>query len=132
MFSNFFKNYKFFIREWKKEILNCGPEKALFRHALCRTFVWRFVSIILSFLFQELVIRVGQAYLLGIIIDYLGNSDINLWSTDGPSTVVILSAVGFVACAALGATFNHFNITLTDHVGLQMKIACSTMIYKKV
>ncbi|KAH9408343.1 hypothetical protein TYRP_012016 [Tyrophagus putrescentiae] len=61
-------------REWKKETLSgTDPKKARFRRALYRTFVRRFVPIVLSFLFQELVIRVGQAYLLGIIIDYLGS-----------------------------------------------------------
>lgn len=85
---------------------------------------------------QELFIRIGQAYLLGNIINYFGedhnnNNDSNV-NNNITHTGAIWSAIGFVACAGVGATMNHFNITLTDHIGIQMKTATLTLIYKKV
>lgn len=87
-----------------------------------------------GFLHQELVLRIGQAYLLGNIINNFANEETSVDERMfgmTAQTSAIVSAVGFVVCAALSATMNHFNITLTDHVGMQMKIACSALLYQK-
>lgn len=82
--------------------------------------------------FKELVIRVSQAWFLGYIIQYFGQRSRVSSDPRISDDWAMWSAIGFVACSAVYGTSNHFIITLTDRVGIQMKVACSTLIYNKV
>lgn len=79
-------------------------------------------------MFQECVVRLSQPMFLGIVLRYFENP-VNGEVSRAQS---VLCAGGIVLCSAVFISVNHINLACALRIGFRMRVACCTLMYRKV
>ncbi|KXJ70781.1 hypothetical protein RP20_CCG022510 [Aedes albopictus] len=113
-------------RAWEDEVANKrakGKEPSLL-HAGFRVFGWNIVSLGLILLVLELAFKVTQPIFLGALVAYYSkqNGDIN---------EAYLYAAAVVLCSAISVLFMHSYMLSQLHLGMKLRVAACSMIYRK-
>jgi ATP-binding cassette, subfamily C (CFTR/MRP), member 4 len=111
-----------FRRQWDKEKKKKSPSyyKAVMK-AFGPEFLWIIPLIVLAELF-----RVAQPVLLGRVVKYFQRNQ-GISNTDAS-----LSALGVVLCSALFISMFHPLIVGAFKIGMRMRVASISLMYKKV
>nr|XP_013098632.1 unnamed protein product [Stomoxys calcitrans] len=111
---------------WQKELdkkLNSKKQPSLMR-ATARVFGWRFACLGLLLFILELGLRTAQPLFLMGLIGY--------YSSGGQEIqTAYLYAAGVIVCSALNVLFTHPYMLGTMHVGMKIRVAMCSMIYRK-
>ncbi|PBC29424.1 Multidrug resistance-associated protein [Apis cerana cerana] len=115
-------------RNWIKEIKLAeeANKKPKFFNALKKTFVWSFAYYGGWQFFLAVILRVLQPYILGFLIWHF---DPRATST---ATEAYIYASSVVLISLLGALINHHSMLGLMEVGMRMRVACSSLIYRKI
>ncbi|XP_031366804.1 multidrug resistance-associated protein 4-like isoform X3 [Apis dorsata] len=115
-------------RNWIKEIKLAEEtnKKPKFFNALKKTFAWSFAYYGGWQFFLAVILRVLQPYVLGFLIWYF---DPRATST---ATEAYIYASSVVLISLLGALINHHSMLGLMEVGMRMRVACSSLIYRKI
>lgn len=113
-------------RAWEDEVANKrakGKEPSLL-HAGFRVFGWNIVLLGLILLVLELAFKVTQPIFLGALVAYYSkqNGDIN---------EAYLYAAAVVLCSAISVLFMHSYMLSQLHLGMKLRVAACSMIYRK-
>ncbi|XP_043265995.1 ATP-binding cassette subfamily C member 4-like [Colletes gigas] len=115
-------------RNWIKEVKTAeeASRKPKFFTALRRTFAWSFSYYGGWQCFLAVVLKVLQPYILGLLI----------WHFDPRSTSTVSEAYLYATAVVLLTLFSafiihHANLGLME-VGMRMRIACSSVMYRKI
>ncbi|XP_055908743.1 probable multidrug resistance-associated protein lethal(2)03659 [Eupeodes corollae] len=102
-----------------------GKEASLLRATL-DVFGWKFSQFGLVLFFIEICLRITQPLFLGLLVTYYSVQE-------SPDTIVTayLYALGIIVCSALNVLFQHPYMLGTMHVGMKMRVAMCSMIYRK-
>ncbi|KAG6794912.1 multidrug resistance-associated protein 4 [Apis mellifera caucasica] len=115
-------------RNWIKEIKLAEEtnKKPKFFNALKKTFAWSFAYYGGWQFFLAVILRVLQPYVLGFLIWHF---DPRATST---ATEAYIYASSVVLISLLGALINHHSMLGLMEVGMRMRVACSSLIYRKI
>lgn len=138
---NFFS--QFYFREWNKELEklktltyqakngteNCTEklqsEPSLAR-AIFRTFFWDNIKIMLILILESSILRLLLPVFLGKVTDYFNTK------TTEKQSIALCYGFGLVV-ALFGISFcMHHYFFYCDKLGYKIRVACSSLIYKKV
>ncbi|KAF5283709.1 hypothetical protein FQR65_LT13744 [Abscondita terminalis] len=113
---------------WLKEIKNAekSNRKPSLRRVLLKTFGLELFIYGLIWTLLELSFRVSQPILLGKLITYYMRNYETISQID-----LYLYAAGFVACSLLAILLTHPCMLGTLHLGMKMRVACCSLIYRK-
>ncbi|XP_025080220.1 multidrug resistance-associated protein 4-like isoform X3 [Pomacea canaliculata] len=112
-------------REWMKEVKKDGGRgKPSLLRALMRLFGTQYMLLGIIVFIEESV-RVVQPLLLGGLIRYFTPS------SDMPMSQAYLYATGVSLCAILIAITHHPYFFFVTRMGMQMRVACCSLMYKK-
>lgn len=111
---------------WEEEVANKrskGKEPNLMRAGF-RVFGWNIVLLGLILLVLELAFKVTQPIFLGALVAYYSkqNGDIN---------EAYLYAAAVVLCSAISVLFMHSYMLSQLHLGMKLRVAACSMIYRK-
>ncbi|XP_067215777.1 probable multidrug resistance-associated protein lethal(2)03659 isoform X1 [Linepithema humile] len=115
---------------WKKEVDSCAKKKndstpQLLR-VLLRCFGIPFLLIGIAQAVMELFSRLYQPLLLATLLRNFSNNR-DEWSNE-----VYYCAAGMILLSLLDCFIFHYTVHCTLHIGLRMKIACTSLIYQKI
>ncbi|XP_055853123.1 probable multidrug resistance-associated protein lethal(2)03659 [Episyrphus balteatus] len=113
---------------WDNQLLRkskTGKEPSLLRATLA-VFGLQFSLFGLVLFFIEVGLRITQPLFLGGLVTYYSVSE-------SPDTIMTayLYALGIIVCSALNVMFQHPYMLGTMHVGMKMRVAMCSMIYRK-
>ncbi|KAF5283708.1 hypothetical protein FQR65_LT13743 [Abscondita terminalis] len=113
--------------KWLKELEDAKKDgrKPSLRRALIKTFGLEFFFYGVIFSLSELCFKVSQPILLGQLVAYYLN-DYNL-----PPNGLYWYAAGVVGCSLMGVLIKHPYLMAAEHLGMKMRIACCSLIYRK-
>lgn len=92
-----------------------------------KTFIWKFVPCLVAFLLEECILRLAQPLFLGYMINYFtvqGKSDEGLLKA-------CIAAGGLCLTAALFIVVHHPFALVVTKLGMDMRVASCTLLYKK-
>ncbi|XP_078033391.1 ATP-binding cassette sub-family C member 4 isoform X2 [Augochlora pura] len=115
-------------RNWLKELKTAeesGVKPKLF-NALKKTFMWSFAYFGGWQFFLAVVIRVVQPYMLGLLIWHFDPRSV---STDTEAYIYASSVIVLTLVSAI--IVHHSNLGLME-IGMRMRIACSSLMYRKI
>ncbi|XP_023236891.1 multidrug resistance-associated protein 4-like [Centruroides sculpturatus] len=109
-------------KEWNEELQKRNPN---ILKAVLRLVGWKFLTLILLILVQETAVVAGQVHFLGVTVHYFDNrSEWNPYN-------IYLSIAGFFAMTAMFFILYNTNYIMTELIGMNLKIAFCTIIYRK-
>ncbi|XP_053975915.1 ATP-binding cassette sub-family C member 4-like [Hylaeus volcanicus] len=115
-------------RNWFKEVkaANRSCRKPKFFRALRKTFSWSFSYYGGWQFFISVILKVFQPYILGLLI----------WHFDPRAVSTVTEAYIYASCVVLIALVSalithHSNLGLME-IGMRMRIACSSVMYRKI
>ncbi|KAF5283712.1 hypothetical protein FQR65_LT13747 [Abscondita terminalis] len=113
---------------WIKEVENAAKSKRTpsLRRVLIKTFGLEFFFYGLILMLTELCFRVTQPILLGELVAYYMNDYEHLTQRD-----LYLYAAGVVGCSLVIVLITHPYMMGILHVGMKMRVACCSLIYRK-
>ncbi|XP_067134899.1 ATP-binding cassette subfamily C member 4-like [Centruroides vittatus] len=111
-----------FQKEWNKEL---EKRNSSILKASLRFVGWKYLIIILLALIQETAVVGGQAYFIGLIINYFENSE--EWNDYN----VYVTVVGYFAVTAIYFCTVNISAFITEFYAMKLKIAFCTLIYRK-
>nr|CAD7603849.1 unnamed protein product [Timema genevievae] len=114
-------------KNWAKEVERAGAIKtnaSLFR-ALVKTFSWDFVMLGLFVFANDVIIRISQPLLLGQLLKYFEPG------STMPKEEAYLYAGGIVIITGFSSLYYSHYLLKTAHLGMKMRIACCSLIYRK-
>ncbi|CAG2055410.1 unnamed protein product [Timema podura] len=114
-------------KNWAKEVERAGAIKtnaSLFR-ALVKTFSWDFVILGLFVFANDVIIRISQPLLLGQLLKYFEPG------STMPKEEAYLYAGGIVIITGFSSLYYSHYLLKTAHLGMKMRIACCSLIYRK-
>lgn len=79
------------------------------------------------FVIQECVIRVSQPIFLGIVLRYFQDENSSITRAEA-----CWSAFGIVASTMIVVTMNHITLAHVLRIGIRVRVACCTLLYRKV
>ncbi|XP_023230110.1 cystic fibrosis transmembrane conductance regulator-like [Centruroides sculpturatus] len=109
-------------KEWNKELQKKNPSTV---KAILRFIGWKYLIVILFAFIQETVIVISKAYILGLIIYYYDKK--SEWNESN----VYLLVAGFCGLTAIYSLTFNTNYFITEVLGMKLKVALCTVIYKK-
>lgn len=118
--------FYFLKRKWKEELKRTA--KPNFAWAVVKTFLPEFIPFFFVFTFQECVVRLSQPIFLGRVLRYFEQPD----GGEISRQEAILSAAGIVLCSAIFISVNHITLACALRIGFRMRVACTTLMYRKV
>lgn len=112
---------------WKDEEQRAAKANSVpsLKRVLFRMFGWEFMFYGLVLAFSE-AIRIAQPIVLGQLIAYFA-----VGQTDIPQSDAYLYAAGVVGCSLLNVLFTHPYMLGVFHLGMKMRVACCSLIYRK-
>ncbi|XP_058803038.1 ATP-binding cassette sub-family C member 4 isoform X2 [Phymastichus coffea] len=115
-------------KHWKREVENAlkTNRKPRLLNAIKKTFGWSYSHYAGHILFLSVVVRVVQPLTLGILIYHFDPC-----ATTTTSDAYLL-ATGVVVMTLLQAIFNHHSNLGQLEVGMRLRIACSSLVYRKL
>ncbi|XP_076166864.1 ATP-binding cassette sub-family C member 4 [Ptiloglossa arizonensis] len=115
-------------RNWIKEVKKAGEScrKPKFFNALRNTFAWSFSYYGGWQFFLSVILKVLQPYILGLLI----------WHFDPRATSTVKEAYSYASGVVIltlvsALIVHHSNLGLLE-VGMRMRIACSSLMYRKI
>lgn len=114
--------FLFLDRNWNKQPLN----KRSLLSVIFATFWKEYVILTICCFSNDIVLRLGQPFLLGLLLQYF-QKDTNIAYHDA-----ILYAVGIVALNGLNALFFNHVILLSFHNSMKVRVAVCSLVYRKV
>ncbi|XP_067128878.1 ATP-binding cassette sub-family C member 4-like [Centruroides vittatus] len=109
-------------KEWNKEQQKSNPN---ILKAVLRFVGWKFLTLILLTLIQETVVVAGQVHFLGLTVYYFDNRlEWNHYN-------IYLTVAGFFGVTAVYSFTFNTNFIMTELIGMKLKIAFCTIIYRK-
>ncbi|XP_023213317.1 multidrug resistance-associated protein 4-like, partial [Centruroides sculpturatus] len=108
--------------EWNKELQKRNPNVL---KAVLRFVGWIFLALILLTLIQDTALVVGQAHLLGLTVHYFDNK------LEWNEYNIYLTVAGFFGVTAIYFFTYNTNLIMTEFIGMKLKIAFCTIIYRK-
>ncbi|XP_023242090.1 multidrug resistance-associated protein 4-like [Centruroides sculpturatus] len=109
-------------KEWNKELQKKNPSTL---KGILRFIGWKYLIVILFAFIQDTVIVTSKAYILGLIIYYYDNK--SEWNESN----VYLLVAGYCGLTAIYSLTFNINYFITDVLGMKLKVALCTVIYKK-
>ncbi|XP_071865797.1 ATP-binding cassette sub-family C member 4 isoform X2 [Bombus fervidus] len=115
-------------RNWIKEVkfAEGANRKPKFFNALRKTFMWSFAYYGGWQFLLAVVLRVIQPFVLGLLIWHF---DPRATSTANEAYIYASAVILIVLC---GALINHHSILGLMEVGMRVRIACSSLMYRKI
>ncbi|XP_050594410.1 ATP-binding cassette sub-family C member 4-like isoform X2 [Bombus affinis] len=115
-------------RNWIKEVKSAegANRKPKFFNALRKTFMWSFAHYGGWQFFLAVVLRVIQPYVLGLLIWHF---DPRATSTANEAYIYASAVILIVLC---GALITHHSMLGLMEVGMRVRIACSSLMYRKI
>lgn len=114
--------FLFLDRNWNKQPLN----KRSLLSVIFATFWKEYVILTICCFSNDIVLRLGQPFLLGLLLQYF-QKDTNIAYHDA-----ILYAVGLVALNGLNALFLNHVLLLSFHNSMKVRVAVCSLVYRKV
>ncbi|XP_049853049.1 ATP-binding cassette sub-family C member 4-like [Schistocerca gregaria] len=115
-------------KSWDEELTRAkekGSRPSLAR-AIVRTFWLRYFTYGVLYLFDQVILRVAQPLLLGMVIQYFSpDSDISQQEAYLYASLMVVINFVMMFCQ------HHYNM-LTTYVGMRVRVACCSLIYRKV
>ncbi|XP_071455792.1 probable multidrug resistance-associated protein lethal(2)03659 [Hetaerina americana] len=96
-----------------------------FLKALAKTFQWKFWLYGILFGILDTITRIGQPIFLGQLIAYFEKN------TNESLQTAYFNAAGVILFFALSTFINHPFVMATFHLGMKIRIACCSLIYRK-
>ncbi|GFG33086.1 hypothetical protein Cfor_12110, partial [Coptotermes formosanus] len=119
-----------FERYWKEEVKHAakGNRKPSLFRVIARTFGAKIMAYGVVLLVLEVVLRVSQPLFLGQLVRYFSASN-----SDSQTTVeeAYVYAAGVVLCSALNIFVIHPFMMGIVHMGMKIRVACCSLIYRK-
>ncbi|XP_023236897.1 multidrug resistance-associated protein 4-like [Centruroides sculpturatus] len=109
-------------KEWNEELQKSNPN---ILKAVLRLFGWKFLTLILLLLVQETAVIAGELYFLGLTVHYFDNR--SEWN----SYNIYIIIAGYFGIIAIYFILYNANFTITELIGMKLKIAFCTIIYRK-
>ncbi|XP_046392391.1 ATP-binding cassette subfamily C member 4-like isoform X2 [Ischnura elegans] len=114
-------------KNWDEEVRKKTARNKIpsFFKVLSKTFQWEFWMYGIIFGILDSLTRIGQPIFLGQLIGYFEskeNEDIK---------TAYLNSVGLIVCFALSSFINHPFVMATFHLGMKIRIACCSLMYRK-
>ncbi|KAF2894430.1 hypothetical protein ILUMI_11737 [Ignelater luminosus] len=115
-------------KEWKKEEERAAKanRQPSLRRVLIRAFGLEFLIYGLVLAFTEICIRVGQPFALGQLISYYTPNQEIISERDA-----YLYAAGVIGCSLVNVFVTHPYMLGVLHVGMKIRVACCSLIYRK-
>lgn len=112
------------FRNWSKRSKNSRHRSLL--SVILRTFWKDFIRLTLLCFCNDIIIRLGQPYLLGYLLRYFQND------TNIPFHNALMYAIGFVLLNISNALLNNHIQMASFHIGMKVRVATCSLIYRKV
>ncbi|XP_067134882.1 ATP-binding cassette sub-family C member 4-like isoform X1 [Centruroides vittatus] len=109
-------------KEWKREL---QKENSSILKASLRFVGWKYLIIILLVLIQMTALVAGQAYFVGLIINYFENRQ--EWNQYN----VYFTLAGFFVLLAIYFSTYNISVFITELYAMKLRIAFCTLIYRK-
>ena len=118
------------VKNWDIELKRCekkkdGSKPSLFR-VLYRCFGKIVMNTGIALFVLEFVIRIAHPFLLAQLLRYFAGSR-NGWATD-----IYYYAAAFCVLPLMDAVILHYSLQTLMHVGMKVRVACCTLIYRKI
>lgn len=113
------------VREWNKELKKSTPSLAL---ALTRLLGQDLLCSAIVFFIFEFIVRMSQPIFLMKLVAYYSNN----YSDDDNIHEAYLYAAGMILCSVLTVLLLHPNSLTVWSIGLKMRVAVMSLIYRKV
>ena len=120
--------------EWNKEInkslktQNGSAYKPSLTKAIARAFGPRFLALGVYIFFDEFLLRILPPFFMKWLIEYFSSED-----HSGISYLEVCTyGIGLVLAAVLSITIRNQFFFGTSHIGMKLRVAHSSLIYKKV
>ncbi|XP_011696221.1 PREDICTED: probable multidrug resistance-associated protein lethal(2)03659 [Wasmannia auropunctata] len=117
-------------KAWEKEVESCAKKKNGSKPQLLRVLLRCFgkplLLIGIAEAVMELFSRMYQPLLLATLLRYFA-SDKKEWSNE-----VYYSAAGIILLSILDNFITHHSVHWSFHLGLKIKVACTSLIYQKI
>ncbi|CAG9768692.1 unnamed protein product [Ceutorhynchus assimilis] len=110
--------------EWEKQ-LKKNPKNPSLTVALWKVFGHQLIILGLVFMFIEIFVRLSAPLLLNQLLNYY-DPDTTMTKTEA-----YYYAFGLAGCAFVSATFQHTYMLNNFHLGMKIRVATSTLIYRK-
>ncbi|XP_053689234.1 probable multidrug resistance-associated protein lethal(2)03659 [Sabethes cyaneus] len=113
-------------RAWEKEVANKrakGKKPSLMR-AMAKVFGWNILLLGLILLVLELAFKVTQPIFLGALVAYYSQQNGNV-------NDAYLYAAAVVMCSAISVLFMHSYMLSQLHLGMKLRVAACSMVYRK-
>ncbi|OAD54195.1 hypothetical protein WN48_08258 [Eufriesea mexicana] len=118
------------VKNWENEVKRCEKKKDNSKPNLFRVLYKCFGKIVmntgLGLFFLEFVIRIMQPFLLAKLLRYFSGSRKD-WTND-----IYYYAAAFCFLPLLDAMILHWALQNLMHVGMKVRVACCTLIYRKI
>ncbi|XP_023238583.1 multidrug resistance-associated protein 4-like isoform X2 [Centruroides sculpturatus] len=109
-------------KEWNQEL---QKKNSSILKALLRFVGWKYLVVILLVLIQMTALVAGQAYFVGLIINYFENrEEMNQYK-------IYATLAGFFILLAIYLCIYNISAFITELYGMKLKIAFCTLIYRK-
>ncbi|XP_033333867.2 putative multidrug resistance-associated protein lethal(2)03659 [Megalopta genalis] len=118
------------VKNWEDEVKRCETRKDGSKPSLFRVLYRCFGSIVLYaalwIFLQEFVLRIIQPFLLARLLRYFSGNK-KTWTTD-----MYYYTTAFCLVPFLDGVVTHWALQTLMHVGMKIRIACCTLIYRKI
>ncbi|ODN02105.1 Multidrug resistance-associated protein 4 [Orchesella cincta] len=109
--------------QWKSMNKAKNPKNPSLLKALVKVFFWQYAVLGLIAFFEECVLKIAQPIFLGLIIQYCAGE------FEDPYGYIF--AGGLLLASALYTAHHHPYFFFTQHCGMQIRVATSSLIYRK-
>ncbi|XP_076646648.1 putative multidrug resistance-associated protein lethal(2)03659 isoform X1 [Halictus rubicundus] len=118
------------VKNWEAEVKRCEKKKDGSKPSLYRVLYKCFGGIVtytaLWVFLQEFVVRIIQPFLLARLLRYFSGSK-RTWTTD-----MYYYTAAFCLFPFIDAVILHWSLQTLTHVGMKIRVACCTLIYRKI
>ncbi|XP_014488634.1 PREDICTED: probable multidrug resistance-associated protein lethal(2)03659 isoform X2 [Dinoponera quadriceps] len=116
-------------KAWEAEVKSCAKKKRdgpKLMRVLARCFGKQLLLIALAEAFMELFSRMCQPLLLATLLRYFEKNK-EEWNDE-----VYYCGAGIIVLSIVDAFITHYTVHCSLHIGLKVKIACTSLVYRKI